>query len=74
MTPGETYTVALSNEGERHYKTFPMTADQNGRATTEPNDNFYSYVRGGEPEWPMSIEVEVNGKYQTIADDIFVPN
>lgn len=74
MTPGETYTMALTNEKDPRYKTFTMTADENGRATTEPESNFYSYVKGGSPEYPMTIEAEVNGDYVVIADGIFVPN
>lgn len=73
MTPGETYKVAFSNEGETRYKTIEMRADSNGTATSAPDENFYGYVRGGVPEWPMTIEVQVNGKWVTVAEDIYRP-
>ncbi|WP_245822868.1 fibronectin type III domain-containing protein [Brachybacterium avium] len=73
MTPGETYRVAFSNEGETRYKTIKMTANSNGTATSAAGSNFYGYVRGGEPDWPMTVEVEVNGRWVKVADGIYRP-
>ncbi|ATG53163.1 hypothetical protein CFK38_08125 [Brachybacterium vulturis] len=73
MTPGETYRVAFSNEGETRYKTIELRADSNGTATSAPRSNFYGYVRGGVPSWPMTVEATVNGKWVKIADGIYRP-
>lgn len=73
MTPGESYKVTFSNEGEARYKTITMTADSNGNATSARKSNFYGYVRNGEPDWPMTIEAEVNGDWVVVADGIYRP-
>ncbi|MFC7457020.1 Ig-like domain-containing protein [Brachybacterium sp. GCM10030267] len=75
LEPGATYKVTLSNEGETNYKCFDLKAGSNGRATTAARSNFYGYVRGGEPDWPLTIKVGRKcGNTKVVADGIYMPS